>query len=100
MIQFEPGTPFDVTFGKGHKLTVRSLDVRKKAKLITMMREIQNAGQDAFNILLNAVEMCAPAITDEQWELIDERAASEIILMTLANGGLSEDERKKFESPH
>jgi hypothetical protein len=100
MIQFEPGTPFDITFGKGYKLTVRSLDVRKKAKLITMMGEIQNAGQEAFNMLISAVEMCSPTITDEQWQLIDERAASEIILMTLANGGLSEDERKKFELPH
>lgn len=100
MIQLEPGTPFDITFGKSHLLTVRALDVRKKSKLITMMSEIQSAGPKAFDVLINAVEICSPSITEDQWLLIDERAASEIILLTLANGGPTEDERKKSELPH
>lgn len=100
MIQLEPGMPFEITFGNGHELTVRTLDVRKKAKLIALMHDVQNAGPDAFTLLISAVEMCAPMITDEQWAFIDERASSEIILKTLASGVVSEDERKKSESPH
>jgi hypothetical protein len=96
MIQLEPGDRFDIVYGEKHKLSVVSLDVRTKAKLVKMMNEAK-ASSEAFAILCDAVELCAPGLTDEQWRTINESHAGEIIGKTLSNAMLSEDERKKFE---
>lgn len=106
-MQLEPGEPFDITYGKGHALTVQALTARQKRQLVKTLTAIQSldttnfaALESLYDMAEAGVKVCCPGISDEQLAAMDEQQQMEIIGKTLGGAALSIDEQKKSELPH
>lgn len=103
MTFIEPGEPFEIEYGNGHRLTVKALGLRQKRLLTAKTREIvaaseANRGLEVFDMIDEVLRI---AVGDEQAEklvdLVDEEMAMEIATAVLSKQSLSEDDKKKSE---
>lgn len=106
MALIEPGQPFEIEYGNERKLEVVALAGRKQGQLQKLLGRIGSAEADgnAENILDMAEEALAICVgTEKAAELfntiIDLELAMQICQKTMLKQVLSEDERKKSESP-
>lgn len=103
MKQLEPGTPFEVTYGDGHKIEVAALSARNKRRLFQMLEEtktIEKGPAGSIRVLDLAEEMvriCVPGISEEQLDSMNESQQIEIAGLTIQGGMLSDDDAKKSE---
>lgn len=105
MAAIEPGERFKVGYGNNHSIDVLSLNMRQKRKLIELVEKVSGLAATSeskvalFDIAEEALRICVPDLTDEQLDTLDEGMAMEIITATLGGQVLSEDDKKKLESP-
>lgn len=103
MTAIEPGELFTIEYGKGHKLEVVALNGRQRLKCIRFLAQAQSAGSDfaalcqATEELFECVKLCAPSLTEEQLEKMDDELMAQVIVKTLGKAAISEDEAKKSE---
>lgn len=106
MTAIEPGDKFVIKYGKGHQLEVKALSLRQSrmlsAKTSEMVKaEEQERGLEIFDLCEQALiiaigEESAEAIIDT----VDAEMAMEIATAVMTKQALSEEDRKKSESPH
>lgn len=105
MSSIEPGESFKVSYGNGHTIAVVALNMRQKRKLIELVERVSTLSETSesksvlFDIAEEALGICVPGIQDEVIDTLDESMAMEIITATLGGQVLSEDDKKKSESP-
>jgi hypothetical protein len=72
-------------------------------KIQASAKEARNRGPEGvialYDLFDEGLRMCSPDITDELLETFNEDSAFEVINQTIAGQSLSEDDRKKSESP-
>ncbi len=103
----EPGQLFTIEYGNGHMLEVRALAGRKQAQLAKTLSQAGQAEVEQnilalFDASLEALKLCvgddaAESLWDDH---VDAELAMEIAGKTLGKQALSEDDKKKLESPH
>lgn len=110
MTKLQPGDPFEIEYGRGNRLTVRALSLSSKRRLIRLLEEITQASKAVksdgpgavlalFDKFEEGLRICSPKITDADLDRMDEDSAFDVINKTIWGQQLSEDERKKSESP-
>lgn len=105
MTTLEPGEPFEIEYGRGHRLTVVALNHRQRRRCIQLMQSVSSATdpQSVLSVLdelESVVRVCSPDITDERFDSLDDQLMVEIVSKTLSRTRVDEDEQKKSESPH
>lgn len=90
-----PGQPIEIKLSSSVVVSGKTLNLRQKQSVVRLLKQAQESQDAAFDLLIEAVEICCPELSEEQWDVIDERAAGEIISKTLAAASLTEEERKK-----
>ncbi len=101
MKPLEPGDPFQIEYGNGHRLTVHALNGRAKRKITQLLGEIgslEESEEGAIGLYDLAEECLRNAVPDQADSLIektDESQQLEIAGKVVANARLSADERKK-----
>lgn len=102
--RIEPGDKFKIGYGRGHQIEVVGLNYRqlKRGKILMANVTQANTAETVMQVideLLEFVRVCAPGITDEQIDAMDDQMMVELIVNTMSKARLSEDELKKSESP-
>lgn len=102
MSAIEPGDRFFVGYGNGHKIEVVALSMRQRREVVKGVETVAGDSKavDAYDAIEEALKRCCPNITDEIIEKLDEEMAMQIIQATMQKAALSEDDKKKSESPH
>ena len=107
MAFIEPGQLFEIEFGNGHKLEVAALAGRKQGQLQKMlgkiaMCEANGNAESLLEMVEEALAICVGA--EKAAEMFDTSVDCELAMQicqkTMLKQVLSEDERKKSESPH
>jgi hypothetical protein len=105
MSKIEPGERFKVGYGNGHSIDVLALNLRNKRKLIELVERVSGLAATSeskailFDIVEEALRICVPGLTDELLDTLDEGMGMEIVTATLGGQVLSDDDKKKSESP-
>lgn len=106
MTAIEPGEIFTIEYGREHQLEVRALGMRQQKALVYAIAEAAaaEASQDLKAIIDTtdkALEYAVGAETAEALrDEVDMEMAMEIAGKVLGKQSVSEDEKKKSESPH
>lgn len=106
MAAIEPGERFEVSYGNGHQIEVVALSGRQKRRIVSLMAEVKQLDKTpesaarVYDIAEEAFLICVPDATDELLDKLNERQQFEIVSATIAEQMLSEDDKKKSESPH
>lgn len=102
MALIEPGEKFPVGYGNGKSVEVQALGMRKKREALKILKVVQAGGEpDAvFGAIEAMLLLSIPDMQDDFLDSINESMAMEIVTKAIKEQSLSEDERKKSESPH
>src|SRR5690606_23780120 len=102
MAMIEPGEKFLVGYGNGKSVEVQALGMRKKREALKLLRVVQSGGDpdSVFGAVEGMLRHFIPEMQDEFLDSINEKMAMDIVTAAIAEQSLSEDERKKSESPH
>ena len=103
MASIEPGEPFRIEYGKGHKLDVVALSQRQFRRMIAISTRVANGSPDDIMAVMDEMEaclkMCSPSITEERIETLDSELIMEIIAKTMSKAKIDGDDEKKSDSP-
>ena len=106
MRAIEPGERFKVGYGNDHEIDVVALSGRQKRRIVSLMNEVKQLDKTpesaarVYDIAEEAFCLCVPDATDELLDKLNERQQFEVVSATIAEQMLSEDDKKKSESPH
>lgn len=102
MASIEPGEKFLVGYGNGKSVEVQALGMRQKRAVLKLIITLQAGGDPdtVFSAAEEALRVFIPGMKDEFLDSINEAMAMDILKAAIAEQSLSEDDRKKSESPH
>lgn len=106
IVQIEPGDRIPVDYGRGKTVVAKALSGRGKRRLISVLEEIGQVKEEGsnlgrlFDLAEAAFKICVPDASEELLESMDERQQIEIAGKVMATSFLTEEQRKKLESPH
>ena len=101
--KIRPGDIVPITFDDDRTFDVVVLGLLGQKKLMGVLDKLRSAASasERLDFVLEALRMfAATPITDEWLETINLELANEIIGKAVNAGQVSEEERKKSESPH
>ena len=101
MRAIEPGETFDVTYGKGRKVTLAALSKRDDLKLAELESSSVQTMPEAYDLAEKMLRLFMPNATDEEFaELVGQcnlPMLKEILSKANATTHLSEEDEKKSE---
>jgi hypothetical protein len=101
MTAVEPGEKYRLTYGDGRTLEATTLGFRKQRALIAVLSEIKDPAKsqiEKMDAIERAIKLCLPELSDDWFDTVTIKTASEVMGKLATNGQLSEEDRKKFDS--
>lgn len=105
IVQVEPGDDIPVEYGRGKTVVAKALSGRGKRRLVALLQQMDAVKVQPENVVKvfelaeEAFKLCVPDASEELLETLDERQQIQVAGKVLATTHLTEEQRKKLESP-
>ena len=105
IVAVEPGDEIPVEYGRGKVVIAKALSGRGKRRLVALLQQMDAVKEQPENVVKvfelaeEAFKLCVPDASEELLETLDERQQIQVAGKVLATTHLTEEQRKKLESP-